>query len=257
MTKEAVDALRSEHAAIVGMAEGWGPDEWKAQSACEGWTVKDVLTHMTTTFQSVVDPASLPEVDGSLPFERQLHERALALSDLSTDEVVTRYRDLGKQATDALEGLQALDAPIDVPSLGTYPMHLLANAFAFDAYTHLRADLLKPRGPLVAEAPPATDAHFNASMDWMFAGMPQMSAATLEPITDTINLTIEGPAARTVNVTAGKVEDGASPGAAATIKTTAADFVLWATKRESPEGLITIEGDEAAGMRFAQALHIF
>ncbi len=257
MTKEAIDALRSEHATIVAAAEGWSEDEWNSPSACEGWTVKHLIAHMNTTFMSVVDPSGLPDVDASLPFERQLHERALILGAASSDEVLTKYRDLGKQAADALEGLQAIDTPIDVPGLGNFPMQLLANAFAFDAYTHLRVDLLKPRGPLETEVPSSVDTQLSAAMDWLIAGLPQMSRETLQPITDTVNLEIEGPGGRTINVTAGEVNEGASPDAKATIRTTSADLVLWGTKRESPEGLVTIEGDQELGKAFANAVHVF
>jgi uncharacterized protein (TIGR03083 family) len=257
MTKEAVEVLRTEHAAILEAAEGWTPEQWAAPSACEGWRVQDVLTHMTQTFQSVTDPSALPARDEALPFERQLDQMAAALADLPPDEVLIRYRDIGKQAADALEGLQALDSPIDVPGLGSYPLHLIANAYAFDAYTHFRIDLLQPRGPLDGEAPPATDAHMNAAMDWMFAALPQMSSERLAPIAETVNLTIEGPGARTVNVTAGSVADGPSADAKATVTSTAADFVLWATKREPAEGRVKIEGDHAIGKAFADALHVF
>ena len=257
MTQEAVEALRTEHDTILAAAESWAPDQWEAPSACAGWRVQDLMVHMATVLQQVVDPSTLPPVDQSLPFERQLDQMVDALRELTPDEALSRYRDVGKRAIDALEGLQAMDSPIDLGELGTFPLHMLANAYAFDAYTHMRADLLKPRGPIDGEVPPATDGQLNASMDWMFTGMPTMSRATLEPIKETVNMSIDGPGARTVNVTAGSVEEGSSPDAAATITSTAPDFVLWATKRESPDGRVRIEGDQEVGKRFAEALNIF
>ena len=56
------------------------------------------------------------------------------------------YRTLGEQALAGLEGLQGVEETMDLGDLGTHPMHLIANAFAFDHYTHIRVDVLAPVG---------------------------------------------------------------------------------------------------------------
>ena len=38
---------------------------------------------------------------------------------------------------------------------GSYPASLLPSAYSFDHYTHIRADLFAPRGPLPGPPPPS------------------------------------------------------------------------------------------------------
>lgn len=51
---------------------------------------------------------------------------------------------------------------MDLGDLGTHPMDLIANAFAFDHYTHIRVDVLAPGGPVDRPAPPVTEDHLDA-----------------------------------------------------------------------------------------------
>ena len=46
--------------------------------------------------------------------------------------------------------------PLTMADLGTYPMHLLADAYAFDLYCHLRIDILAPARPIRPRVPPPT-----------------------------------------------------------------------------------------------------
>jgi hypothetical protein len=38
--------------------------------------------------------------------------------------------------------------PLTMSELGTYPMHALADAFAFDMWCHFYIDMLSPTGPV-------------------------------------------------------------------------------------------------------------
>ena len=38
--------------------------------------------------------------------------------------------------------------------LGTYPLHAIADMFTFDMTTHLRDDILAPRGPITRDLAP-------------------------------------------------------------------------------------------------------
>lgn len=51
---------------------------------------------------------------------------------------------------------------MDLGDLGTHPMDLIANAFAFDHYTHIRVDVLAPGGPVDRPVPPVTEDHLDA-----------------------------------------------------------------------------------------------
>jgi uncharacterized protein (TIGR03083 family) len=246
MTTAAVDALRRDHEAMLGIAADLTPDEWGAPSACAGWAVRDVLGHMTQLFRQVVDPAALPAPDPA-GTERTQDRWVEALRDVPVEQVLADYRRLGGQAIDALAGLQGNDAPIDLGDLGTHPMHLVANAFSFDHYTHIRADLLAPAGPLDRTPPPVGEEHLAAAADWIVAGIPQMSpAAVAEPV----ELVLTGPGGRTSLLGTGEP--------VATVGSSVADLVLWATGRRSWRDLdVRLDGDTDAAARFCDAVHVF
>jgi hypothetical protein len=164
------------------------------------------------------------------------------------DEVLADYRRLGEQTLAGLEGLQGNDNPIDLADLGTHPLHLIANAFAFDHYTHIRADLLAPEGPLDHPAPPADAPHLGAVADWIVAGMPQMSPSA---VTRPLDLVLTGPGGRTVHV-------GPAGDAVAAVTSSIDDLVRWSTGRRSWKELdVHIDGDSAAATHFCDTVHVF
>jgi uncharacterized protein (TIGR03083 family) len=251
MTIEAVDALRADHASLAALATEFTPSEWSAPSACEGWSVRDVVAHMTQIFRQVVDPTSLPPRDPSGSSERTQDRWVEAMRPLATQDVLDDYLNLGDQAIAVLAGLQGSDGPIDLGDLGTHPLHLVANALAFDHYTHIRADLLAPRGPLQHAVPSAGAGHLGAVMDWMVAGFPQMNADELAWLDVPLALHLTGPGGRSVAV-------GPDGSAQADVWSSTADFVLWATKREDWRQLdVRIAGDEATAERFCDKIRVF
>jgi uncharacterized protein (TIGR03083 family) len=247
MTTAAIEALRLDTTAFAELAESFSADEWAAPSACEGWAVRDVLAHMTQLWRQVVDPGSLPPPDPSGVTERTQDRWVEALADRPVEQVLADYRSLGEQALVGLEGLQGVDAPMDLGDLGTHPMHLIANAFVFDHYTHIRVDVLAPGGPIDRPAPPVAESHLEATAEWSVAGIPQMSpAAVAEPV----ELVLTGPGGRTASLGEGDP--------VATVSSSVPDLVLWATHRRPWRDLdVTISGDEAAGARFLDAVHVF
>jgi hypothetical protein len=134
--------------------------------------------------------------------------------------------------------------------LGTYPMHLMANAFAFDHYCHLRIDLLHPSGPLTVSLPPVSDDQLRPGVEWMLAGLPQMQPRELEILTRPLVLVLTGPGGGEWTLhPAGAdglitIAAGADPGAGATVTSSAHDFVSWGTCRSSWRQACTVSGDE-------------
>jgi uncharacterized protein (TIGR03083 family) len=248
MTTAAVTALKADHAALGSLAETFTADDWAAPSACEGWSVQDVVAHMTQLWRQVVDPASLPEGDPSGSSERTQDRWVEALRDQPAAELLADYRALGDQAIVGLEGLQGVEEPMDLGDLGTHPMHLIANAFAFDHYTHIRVDVLAPGGPLDRPAPAVTEDHLAAAADWILAGIPQMSP---DAAVDPIDLELTGLAGRSARV-------GPDGDALATVTSSVPDLVLWATGRRPWRDLdVKVTGDEEAGTRFLDTVHVF
>lgn len=77
---------------------------------------------------------------------------------------------------DLLEAAQeppGADQAVEVPGLGTYPRHLLANTMAFNVFCHLRNDMLATDGPLPFTLPEPTDSQVAPAVDFMLAGLPR------------------------------------------------------------------------------------
>lgn len=251
MTMEAVHALRADSEALLAAAASFTEDDWSAASGCAGWSVRDVFIHLDNLFRLVTDPSSLPQPDPAEGTEQTQQRLVEDRRGQSSADVLDAYRSSSKAALDVLQVLQDVHDPIDLGDLGKHPTHLAANAYAFDHYTHIRADLLAPIGPLAHPAPPADGLRLAAAMDWMVAGAPQMNAADLAAVRGPVTLTLTGPAARTVQF----LGDG-DP--VATVTSSTADFVLWGTRRRAWRGMaVDITGDQAMGAAFCDALHVF
>jgi uncharacterized protein (TIGR03083 family) len=246
MTNAAVDAVRADHRWLADAAATFTADEWAAESGCPGWTTQDLVAHMTQLFRFVVDPAGLPQ-DVPATTEAQQEVFVAALRGVPAADVLALYRTLGEQAIAMLELVQGVNDPLDMGDLGTHPLHLGANAFAFDHYTHIRVDLLAPRGGVDRPAPATTDAHLDASADWMVAVIPQL---TPEAVSLPVELRLTGPAARVI-----RFGDGEP---VATVTSTIEDMIRWATGRGDALGLglVTVEGDEAAAKHFLEHVHV-
>lgn len=250
MTSRAVDALRADHDALVAAAERFTDDEWATSSGCEGWAVRDVLAHLTQLFRQLVDPGSVPAPDPA-GTEATQDRYVDALRDVAPRQILADYRELTGAAIPILERLQGRDEPLDLGDLGTHPRHLLANAYSFDHFTHIRADLLGPWGPLPHDGPPADEVRVGAALDWMLPGVRQMNRAALDDLDGAVSLVLTGPAATTATY-------GPDGEPAATVTSSSIDFVLWGTRRRPWRDLdVAVTGDAELGARFCDALHAF
>jgi hypothetical protein len=147
--------------------------------------------------------------------------------------------------------------------LGSYPMHLLANALAFDHYCHIRNDILKPNGPINRPRPADDDVRLGPTVVWMTSGIPQMCAKALAGMHYAIVLELTGPGGGVW--TYGPVDvhgliamhPVGTTQAVATIRSSTKDFVVWSTKRRSwRDNAITIHGDEVRAAEFLDAVNV-
>ena len=104
--------------------------------------------------------------------------------------------------------------------LGTYHASLLPNAFAFDHYTHIRADLFSPRGPLSDPAPDCDELRLAPAIDWIAAALPQQNPLAVEAF--------DGAAAalHVVGQAAQMIEVGSGP-TVATVTSDGPAFIRW------------------------------
>jgi uncharacterized protein (TIGR03083 family) len=267
MTERGVEALKADREAVLEVARSLSPEEWAAASDCAGWRVQDVIAHMSSVFLSVVDPSRLPPgVPGDL--EASQEAPVAERRDWAPEQVLAEYEELSEKAIDAVAGLQApgmSETVIPIENAGMYPLHLVANAFAFDHFCHLRNDILQPNGPIDRPVPPADETRIGATLDWLIAGLPQMSAAATDAaVVKPMTLRIDGPGggAWTIRPPAGEghaqVEEGEAADAAAVVTTTGEDFVLWSTgRRPWRERNVKVEGDESYAASVLDAIKLF
>src|SRR5206468_3748320 len=123
------------------------------------------------------------------------------------------------------------------------------NAFAFDHYTHIRADLFAPRGPLTGALPPSDQLRLDPALDWIAAALPQQNAEAIAGLTGTVQLHVSGPGARTIAVGTGPVT--------AEMRSDAPALIRWVTQRATTDELGVITSGHAGDLAVARTFHVF
>ena len=269
MTTQAVDAVRIIHGHLRTVLTGLTDDEWAEPSACEGWRVQDVLAHVTSNQKEFVDPTPAPdEPMPAMTAEQAMEALVAPRKDWTSSELLAeydRYADAWFGVLDAMQAEPTASTEGPLADLGTYPMHMVANAFAFDHYCHLRVDLLQPTGPLAADIGEVTDDELRPGIEWMLAGIPQMQPGVLPPVvTRPLGLRLTGPGGGEWTISpSGEGDDGEltiaegiAVDAAATVESSAHDFVRWGTQRCDWRDCSTVTGDEAYAAVVLDTLNI-
>lgn len=261
MSQAAVDGLRRAVAATTSILVDLSEDDWSRPSGCSGWTVRDLVAHIGSNYKETVDPSPPPPEPILLPAERMMDLLVDARADWTHEQVLEEYLQYAPAAIEVLASMQEeplASTRIPLADLGEYPMHQLADAFAFDGYCHLRVDLLGPLGPFTRDLDPPTAADLGPTIGWMLAGLPQMQPGLVNHLRAPIRLEITGPGGGSwfldprgdeIHV----VEDGE---AATTVTTDGHDFVIWGTCRRPWRELATVTGDRAVAETFLDELNI-
>jgi uncharacterized protein (TIGR03083 family) len=237
-------------------------DEWAMLSGCVGWSVKDLVAHMSSNFKEVCEPSPPPPEPINLPAERlmdMLVEPRKVWSNAEVRDEYLKYCDGAVAALTALQDEPLASTVIPLADLGHYPMNQLADAFAFDHYCHLRVDLLQPTGPIKREVPASDDALVAPAVGWMLTGLPQMQAGLENSLTGSIRLVLTGAGGGSWRIArvGDAIEVTADDGPAdATVTCDAHDFVLWGTKRTAWRDACTVAGDAAVAETFFDAVNI-
>jgi uncharacterized protein (TIGR03083 family) len=243
MSADAIEALLAERGLVLDLAASLTPEEWTMSSDCAGWRVQDVIAHMGATFVAVgggtTARADPPSDDAERNADAAVDERR----GWTAEEVLAEYESASTTAIGALSALQEppmRDTVVPLGNLGSHPLHLLANALVFDHYCHLRHDLLAPSGPLERDPFPSDDLRLRPTVAWMLGGLPQMCAEALSVVDRPLRLVLDGPGGGAWIIQPGSpyvVIEEAAPAVAsgravaATITSSAHDFVSWGTKR--------------------------
>ena len=264
MSQLAVDGFRAEREAILTLAKGMTADEWLLPSACAGWSIRDVMGHMACTLHGVIDPAFLP--DTSSGTERGMEPSVAERRSWPIEAVVEEYETYSDQAANVFASVQEpplSETMLPMGELGTHPISILPSTFLFDGYTHLRNDILTPNGSIDRPQPPRDEKRLRPTIEWMLAGLPWMCADALSGIVDRpLALTLDGPGGGTWTIAPdGKegrvvVTEEAPGNAAASVRSTDHDFVIWGTRRAPWRDLVKVEGDDAYAARVLDAIKI-
>jgi uncharacterized protein (TIGR03083 family) len=242
----AVETVRADGAVLLDIGAGLSEEQWQAPSGCPGWRVQDVVTHLANLFWILVDPTKLPALDG-VPTEQAQEAAVQSRKGMSGAWALADYKEAAGPALERLAQLETIDMAVPLGDLGTYPATLLPTAYSFDHYTHIRADLFGPRGPLRG-TPPASDPERLAPvLDWIEAALPQQNQAAGQACS--LALEVTGAGARSISFGTGQPT--------ATIRSDAPSFVRWVTQRGSWAELGVQATGDAVALATARTLKVF
>jgi uncharacterized protein (TIGR03083 family) len=264
VSKQALQAVRLGIDDALGVFASLTEEEWQRPSGCAGWRVQDVAAHMSSNFKETAEPSPPPaEPPPPMPAERLMDLLVAPRLAWSSEEVLAELRTYAPRLVEALTALQeppAATSPLTMADLGTYQMHQLADAYAFDVYCHLRVDVLGPRGPIERDVAPADEIRIGAALGWMLAGLPQMQGNAFAFVDRPLGLRLDGPGGGNWLIRPADegriIVEAADADAAATIRSDGHAFVLWGTKRTDWRDDVDIDGDRDLATRFLDTLDI-
>jgi hypothetical protein len=201
---------------------------------------------MANLFWLLVDPAQLPDLAG-LPTEQAQEAAVQARAGMSGAEALADYAEVSKPALDKLAELAALDIELPLGDLGTYPAAVLPLAYAFDHYTHIRADLFPPRGPLPGPPPPSDELRIGNALDWIAAALAQQNAAAVGECT--LDIEVTGTGARSIRFGHGQ--------ARATVSSDGPGLIRWVTQRGSWEDVGASADGNPVALAIGRTLKVF
>lgn len=264
MSYEGIAGMRATLGDVSGVISSLKESEWDTPSAAAGWTVKDVFTHFGDLL-GILASAIQGTLDTDLGIEQLNDAHVAAKSAWSPGQVTA---DLDRQAEVVLPMLESLQEEPNASTqaqlldLGSYPLHAIPDMFAFDFYTHLRWDILAPRGPLTGhDAPKPDEVRLRPAVGWLLAGIPKMQAGIRDSLAKPVTLVLTGPGGGawqldpSTELIAVTPTDPDNP-AAARIESTTHSFTAWASTRLPWREYVTATGDERTAATFLDALNL-
>jgi uncharacterized protein (TIGR03083 family) len=263
MTADRVAALTAGYEANVAYLSGLSDADWATPSRCQGWTVKDVVSHMSAAYHGAVTNSLVIKLLFGKDIEASNDADVAKRSGWPGAKVLAEYTTWGRRFR-PLAGLfqkpGVSSLPIKVAEVGAYPAGVLVSAFVFDHTLHVTYDIATALG----RPAPTPDANVTTvSIEWMMLGLPAMSGDRLNWLQAPVELNLVGPAGTTWTIQPGgkkgrtKSTPGSTGGAAAIIEGDAATFPVWGTGRESwREAGVSIKGDDALGAKFLDSARI-
>jgi uncharacterized protein (TIGR03083 family) len=257
-----IAALRAETEAMRRLALDFSPDEWSTPSAAPGWSVKDVIAHLSASCRGMFSPTWTLRLLRSNDLEDGNNRDVNARIDWTPAQVRAEYQRWSPRFTrlqSVIAKTPALRAlRLRIGDLGRYPAEMLAAASVFDHWTHRAHDIVQ-----VLDRPaPATDANRMATVvEWMLSGLEQMCSDSMKWADQAVILTLAGPGGGSWTITpvgGGRLQVRPGTGRGCVHITGAcADFPLWATQRISWQQCdIGMTGAAPYGGQFLDSINI-
>ncbi|TRW89150.1 hypothetical protein FK535_02545 [Mycolicibacterium sp. 018/SC-01/001] len=264
MSYAGIRGMRAAGEDALALAAALTAEQWSLESAATGWSVKDVYLHMgalLALLQDAVNGADVPPMG----IEALNDTIVAARRDWTVQETTTflaEQLDAAVQTFGPLQDEPAASATVPLLDLGTYPLHAIADMFAFDISTHVRLDVAAPRGPVDVALPALDETRLAPAVSWLIGGLQKMQPELTSAILQPISLQLTGPAARTIQISRSTdsvvVHEPPDPAekSAAMLTSTTADFLAWSTKRLAWANVVQVVGDHAVATTFLDAVNL-
>ncbi|MGH1551238.1 maleylpyruvate isomerase N-terminal domain-containing protein [Streptomyces sp. L7] len=264
MSRDGILGLRAGIADARKVLESLDEGEWHLPSAAEGWSVLDVAVHMGDLLDILTSAVRNELVADGLGIEQLNNQRVARKRLLQPSWTLEDFDRQSQAALKIFEDLQSEPfASTRVPflDLGTYPLHLMPDVCAFDFYTHLRWDILSPRGPLQRVVSDPDELRLKPSIGWLLAGLSQMQPGLEDRLAEPLRLTLTGPGGGDWDLTPTgdgivAVPHSAAVSVGAEVESTAHLFTAWATTRVPWREHVVVKGDEEVAAFFLDALNL-
>jgi uncharacterized protein (TIGR03083 family) len=264
MTKAGLEGMQISANEVLALARTLTDDEWQMPSAAERWSVQDVVAHSGNLLATLVDAVNgrLEAPDGIEAENDRRVDRTREYTPSDTIEFVETQLGIALPVLTPLQDEPMASTEAQLLDLGSYPLHAIVDMFTFDFTTHLRWDILGPRGPIVRDIPPLDEAHLGPALSWVLGGIAKMQPDLWKALTAPIQLVLTGPAATAVVLAPSPgaiwVEPDGSTSAepVATIQSSSADILAWSTTRIPWRSAVEVTGDQAVAASFLDALNL-
>ncbi|PSR63889.1 hypothetical protein C8259_08430 [Nocardia nova] len=260
MSSRYLPGLSDERRAVLEFCGELTEEQWAAPSAAAGWSVAEVVIHMTTGVRALLTPSAAAIV-ATRDLERLNEQLVDEKRSHTTRHVLPEFDTWSRRGVRALSlftaaGIRRIQLPIG--ELGWYRLDLIPAMLLFDWHTHLRHDI----AAALDLPPPPTDAlRMNAILTWLTVLLERSHREALSWLDAPVALTFTGPGGGTWRIEPRggrlRVRPGQAAGAAAHIAALALEFPQWGTRRLPwRAGAVAITGDAELGARVLDSINL-
>ncbi|MBY8863036.1 maleylpyruvate isomerase N-terminal domain-containing protein [Nocardia sp. CA2R105] len=260
MSSAHLPALHDERRAVLDFCRDLSAADLGAPSAAAGWSVADVLIHMTTVLRAILTPtaaAYMTTRDVERLNERLVDEkRSHTTKQLPGEFETWSRRGIAALTVLTMPGLNAIRIPYG--ELGWYPLELAPAMLVYEWHTHVRHDI----SPALDRPTPPTDPRRMTSiLRWLTTLLEHSHREALSWLDTPVALTLTGPGGGTWRLEPRggrlRVRPGRAAGATAHIAAMSVEFPQWSTRRVPWRACaVAVTGDTEIGTRVLDSINL-